>query len=231
MLVRVGLENGFEGRRSIAWALDVPGCIAYGGDGSEALMRLPQALLDFSSWANHHAGQAWLELGDMDIRLVETWEVYQIRRGYDPKNDELEINSWFRSDWFPLDHLEIQRGLEVLQWQRADLLQIVSGLDDARLDQTHEGERWTIRGLLAHVATAEWWYLDRFGLFGPRSSLPKNPFERFAMVRARLIEVLPGLAGTEQVIGRDGEFWSPRKMLRRAIWHERDHLEHIFKLL
>ena len=231
MLVRVGLENGYENRRSIAWALDVPGCTAYGADGSEALMRLPQALLDFSSWAGRHAGQPWLELGDFDIRLVETWEVYHIRRGFDPKNDELEINSWFRDDWRPLDPADVQRGVEVLQWQHADLLQIISGLDDAHLDLPHEGERWTIRGVQAHIATAEWWYLDRFGLFGPRSSLPRNPSERYQMVRSRLIEVLPDLAAQCKVLGRDGEFWSPRKLLRRAIWHERDHIEHIVKLL
>lgn len=26
-------------------------------------------------------------------------------------------------------------------------------------------------------------------------------------------------------------FWSPRKLLRRALWHERDHTEHIRKVL
>ena len=231
MLVRVGLENGFEGHRSIAWLLDVPGCVAYGSDGSEALLRVPHSLLEFTSWANRHAGETWLSIDNFDIRLVETWEVYRIRRSFDPKNDELEINAWFREDWRPLDPTEIERGLAVLRWQHADLLQIVSGLDDAHLDFAHEGERWTIRGLLAHVATAEWWYLDRFGLFGPRSALPRNPIERLEMVRSRLLEALPGLAGQEKVFGRDGEFWSPRKLLRRAIWHERDHLEHIFKLL
>ena len=230
MQVRIGLENGFEGRRSIAWLLDVPGCTAYGRDGSEAVLRAPQALLEFASWAERHAGGDWLPLGDLDIRLVETYEVFHMRRALDPKNDELEINAWFREDWRPLDAEEVEHGLEVLRWQRDDLLAIVSGLDDAHLDQPHEGERWTIRGLLAHVATAEWWYLDRFGLFGPRAGLPKNPFERLAAVRARLLEELPGLAGQERVFGVDGEFWSPRKLLRRAIWHERDHIEHILKL-
>jgi hypothetical protein len=43
--------------------------------------------------------------------------------------------------------------------------------------------------------------------------------------------VLPGLEGKHQVVGVDGEFWSPRKILRRALWHERDHTEHIKKLL
>jgi hypothetical protein len=32
-------------------------------------------------------------------------------------------------------------------------------------------------------------------------------------------------------MGTDGEFWSPRKLLRRAVWHERDHTGHIRKLL
>lgn len=32
-------------------------------------------------------------------------------------------------------------------------------------------------------------------------------------------------------VGIDGEFWSPRKMLRRAVWHERDHTFHIDKLI
>ena len=29
----------------------------------------------------------------------------------------------------------------------------------------------------------------------------------------------------------DGEIWSPRKLLRRALWHELDHIGHIYKLL
>jgi len=231
MRVRVGLENGFEGRRSIAWALDFPGCVAYGDDSSEALLRFPQAVIRFCAWADSHSGSVWAELGDMDIRLVETWEVYQIHRAFNPANDRIEINAWFRDDWLPLQAEEIERALEVLRWQRSDLLQIVTGLDDERLDRVHEGERWTMRGLLAHVATAEWWYLDRFDLFGPRSLLPKNPHERLAMVRQRLLEALPGLAGKDWVFGKDGELWSPRKLLRRAIWHERDHIEHIMKLI
>ncbi len=52
-----------------------------------------------------------------------------------------------------------------------------------------------------------------------------------ALVRSRLEQALPGLEGVEMVRGRSGELWSPRKMLRRAAWHERDHIEHIGKLL
>jgi hypothetical protein len=50
-------------------------------------------------------------------------------------------------------------------------------------------------------------------------------------VRAHLVKTLPDLVGSRRVLGVDGEFWSPRKMLRRALWHERDHREHIRKIL
>jgi hypothetical protein len=44
-------------------------------------------------------------------------------------------------------------------------------------------------------------------------------------------ETLPALKAVNRVAGMDGELWSPRKVLRRALWHERDHMEHIRKLL
>ena len=46
-----------------------------------------------------------------------------------------------------------------------------------------------------------------------------------------LLKSLPGLEASDKVISVDEEFWSPRKVLRRALWHERDHTAHINKLL
>jgi hypothetical protein len=47
-LIKVGIENNNE-NRSIAWALDFPGCFAYGSSETEALIRIPQALIAFKS--------------------------------------------------------------------------------------------------------------------------------------------------------------------------------------
>ena len=52
----------------------------------------------------------------------------------------------------------------------------------------------------------------------------KKPSLPIIMLTARGQEV-------DKVVGLEGELWSPRKMLRRAAWHERDHTEHIRKLL
>jgi len=74
-LIQIGLENENDGR-SIAWALDHPGCFAYGQDGSEALLNVPRAVVKYQEWIARHARDSWLkDLRDFDVRLVETWQV------------------------------------------------------------------------------------------------------------------------------------------------------------
>lgn len=236
MHILIGLENGSEGR-SHAWALEHPGCFAYGRDSREALLNVPRAVLAYQTWLDRHTPDSWLkDLGDFDIRLVEACEVYTIDEQFATTDGEgYEVNAWFRHDWQPLTTVELQRATQLLAFSRSDLLELTDNLPAATLDQEHPGERWNIRGILGHVATAEEWYLHRLGLglAGIKSStdLPKNVFERLTLVRQRLMAVLPSLVNSRQVVGVDGEFWSPRKLIRRAVWHERDHTEHILKLL
>ena len=89
-----------------------------------------------------------------------------------------------------------------------------------------------VQGIFDHIARAENWYWDHFNLGLAWSSLPDNPFERLTAVRkntrARLTEVI----GNAQILDSDGgERWSVRKIVRRTLWHERDHTQHIAQLL
>jgi len=231
MQIRIGLENGNEGR-SIAWALDHPGCFAYGQDGAEALLSVPRAVLAYADWVAGHAAENWLaDLSDFDVRLVETFEVYAIDDHYDTAPEGTEVAAWFRNDWKPLTRLEVDRALQLINWSHADLLELVSTLSDEELDEKRPEERWSRRGILAHVATAKWWLMDRIDLAEiQRADLPKDVFERYALTQKRLQEMLPGLVGLERVVGKNGEIWSPRKVIRRLVWHERDHYFHILKL-
>lgn len=230
MYFRIGLENNMEGR-SIAWAVEHPGCFVYGATGSEALGNLPAAIEEYIGWVTQRETQTWLTPGDIEIQLDETWEAYQINEDYELVPEGYEINAWFLYDWKPLSMEEIERGLKLLSWTRADVLETVKDLSPEKLDATYPNERWSIAGILKHIGGAEWWYLNRLGLAFPRPEVPQDPFERLEKVRSRFEEVLPELAGSKQVVGIDGEFWSPRKMLRRAVWHERDHNNHIRKLI
>ncbi len=235
MIFQTGIENGNEGR-SIAWALEHPGCFAYGLNGSAAALNLETALVKYAGWILHHEPKCWLTVSENQIELAinGTWDVYYIDEN-DNKVSEIDngysVDSFFPYEWKPLTDVEIQHGLDMLLWSRDDLLKMVSGVSPEKLNATYPGERWSISGILGHVGGAEWWYLSRLGLAFPREQVPEEPLARLEMVRKQLRQALGKLAGVKQVVGVDGEFWSPRKLLRRALWHERDHTEHIRKLL
>jgi uncharacterized damage-inducible protein DinB len=180
---------------------------------------------------NQHNNESTLPDGEIDVQLVETFEGYIIDENFALASEGYEVNAWFRHDWKPLTEEDITQGLKLLAWSRTDLLKAIAGLDLEQLERRYPGERWSIAGILGHVGGADWWYLDRLGLAFPRQQVPEEPFARLATIRGHLEKRLPELAGSQQVIGVDGEFWSPRKLLRRAVWHERDHTEHIHKLL
>ena len=233
MIFLIGLENNNEGIRSIAWALEHPGCFAYGTDGDSALAALSVALRNYEAWIDKHESQPWLNIDTIEIHIEDAWIDYNINEAFDrdEKSDYYMVDAWFQHDWKPLIATDIERGLKLLAWSREDLLKTVEGLDAKKLDQTYPNERWSIAGILKHIGGAECWYLDRLELALPREQIPSEPFVRLKVSRARLNEVLPTLEGSKQVAGVDGELWSPRKVLRRALWHERDHIEHIRKLL
>ena len=233
MKFRVGIENNNEGIRTVAWALEHPGCYAYGDNGEKAMAALPAAIRTYSLWINQHE-PSWLQTGNIELEVEGVWDNYYIDRSFDraaESADHTMVDSWFQHDWKPLTAEEIERGLKVLAWSRADLLKLVDGLPPEQLDQTYPGERWSINGILKHIGGAEWWYLDCIGKAFPKSQIPSTPLERLAKVRAAFVKTLPKLQGENLVLGSEGEFWSPRKVLRRAAWHERDHTVHIRKLL
>lgn len=232
MRINIGVETYPDGR-SIATVLDYPGCFANGADASEAIIRTPDAFVRYAEWVNTHTPDSWMkDMGDFDIHLDETFNVFFMDESFNLASEGIEINAWFRHDWKPLSAEDIHRGLLTLQWSREDLLELVASLSPQQLQQEFEGERWSIWGVLKHVANAEHWYLDRLSLIPlKREDLPADAFERLHVVREQMNKVLPSLAGVQEVKGVEGEFWSPRKILRRAAWHEVDHIEHIFKLI
>ncbi|MGB8214420.1 MAG: DinB family protein [Anaerolineales bacterium] len=234
MIFQAGIENNNEGR-TIAWALEHPGCFAYGINADGALLNLESALSKYAGWILRHDTRTWLSFSDTEIEIVVngTWDVYYINDNLDiaTEADGYSVESFFPYDWKPLTALEIKHGLEMLTWSRDDLVKSIQGLSPEKLDATYPGERWSINGILGHIAGAEWWYLDRLGLAFPREQMPEEPLARLEKVRKHFASALFKLDEVKQVIGSDGEFWSPRKLLRRALWHERDHIEHIRKLL
>jgi hypothetical protein len=234
MLLRIGIENNNDDR-SIAWALEHPGCFAYGLTAEEARRNMEEAAHDYAAWIGRHEA-SWLSTEALEIQVEETFDAYFVdetlelaERG---KNSYM-VESFFRHDWKPLTGGDIERALKLLAWSRTDLLHAVDGLSAEKLNETYFGERWSINGILKHIGGGEWFYQERIGSPFPEreEDLPQDPFERLDTVRSHFISLLPKLEGIHLVTGLEGELWSPRKALRRAAWHERDHIGHIRKLM
>jgi hypothetical protein len=231
-LIKVGIENNNEGR-SLAWALDYPGCFTYGSSETEALVRVPQALIAYKNWLDGYTENSWLQdLTDFDIRLVEVYEGHFLNEQYEPSPNGKAIYAWFHHDWLPLSELEVQRGLSILGWAHQDLYELTAALSDEQLDRTYPGERSSIRGIMLHVANAELNYLDHLRQTPlDRTGSPDDIWERLRFSLDQNRSGLPALVGKEDVHGNRGEFWSSRKVLRRACWHALDHCQHIHRLI
>jgi hypothetical protein len=233
MIFRIGIENNNDDR-TIAWALGHPGCFAYGQDSDEAQKNFLSSAREYRAWIAQHE-EPWLD-DEMELVVEETFDVYFITPAFERAERGREtymVESFFLDDWKPLAPHEIERALKLLAWSRADLMSLVGNLDVERRSQTYPNERWDINGILRHIGGAEWWYQERIGYPSPQNEadVPGDPFERLQIVREHFNALLPKLDGVSNVVGLDGEIWSPRKVLRRALWHERDHTEHIRKLL
>ncbi len=233
MRIRVGIENNNDDR-SIAWALEHPGCFAYGRDAGEARANMTQAALDYAAWVRQH-GMSWMDAPSLEVQVEETFDAYRIPRAAPVQGQKATylVESFFQHDAEPLSGTDVERALKMLAWSRQDLLAVLRGLSPDKLDQNYAGERWSINGILRHIAGAEWWYQERLGAPFPEreEDLPAEPLESLELVRAHFLAWLPKQEGDRQVLEQEGETWSTRKVLRRALWHERDHTEHIRKLL
>lgn len=229
MNLRTGLETENDGR-AIAWALEYPGCYAYGPDGAEALASLPEAYAAYAAWVKTHGSPDLAPDQPVEVAVEEIFRCYTVNEGFELAAEGYGVESFFLYEWKPLTAVEVEGAARLLAWSRTDLLAAAAGLDEAALNAPIPGERWPLGGILRHVGGAEWWYLDRLGLAFPQAELSKETFARLEQVRRRFEEILPDLAGRAQVVGLEGELWSPRKLIRRALWHERDHTGHILKL-
>jgi hypothetical protein len=210
-----------EGR----WVAFVPallGCFASEDTRERALAAVPEAIRRYAGWRRSR--------GDTFAVPVETIEtaIDEIAREWpDPANPDYVVNAFFAADTPPLNKEDIALGARLLDWAHADLLAAGDVATDA-INQKVEGE-WSIGGILNHCSRAEWWYLDRLGLAPRPRRKPETWQQRFSLAHRRLLAVLPALEGSGRIVLKDSELWSPRKMLRRAIWHERDHTQHIYK--
>ena len=207
--------------RWIAHVPDLPGCFSSHTERELAIAAAPKAVEEYVAWCGRHGMRlSGVSPPMVVVEVVRAWL-------YEPDS---EVNAFFAADRPPLAADELPDLQRLLGATRKDLLQALEGLDPDAIQRPIAGERWPMAGIVHHVATSELWYMDRIGLAFSRGELSPEPHEALEQVRRHLFAQLPALSRQTGVVALAGEVWSARKVLRRTLWHERDHTQHILGL-
>lgn len=142
----------------------------------------------------------------------------------------------FARDRRPTREGALDRTLQILEWARADLLDLLGEATGAELDYDdpeRELPTWatwrTLRQMAWHIADTESrYYLPALGVEPPpRAADLREELEHSA---AHVRDVLPTLP-PDLCVERSGQVWTTTKVLRRLAWHERAELDAMRALL
>jgi predicted RNase H-like HicB family nuclease len=225
MPYHLGVED-IEPNHWIAYVFDLPGCYSSAETEEGAVLLAPARIAEYFDWRTRRCRPS--PLADQGI----VTQVDEVFHSYPDKDDPDHIvNAFFADDRRPPKPDEVDDARWLLEQTRTDLLAVVEPVTPTqRKKPIVQGRFKCINEILMHVAWAEWWYFDRLGLAFPRDDIPNNPLKALEKVRANTLANLPSLVGSTRVVERSGELWSARKVVRRMLWHERDHTQHIARV-
>lgn len=139
------------------------------------------------------------------------------------------VNAFFADDARPLDPTDIEEAHWLLTCTRRDLLNALERPPAMALTAAEQvGDRESLGEILRHIAMAERWYFQEIGYDQP--PLPEHPLQALDVCRAHSLRCLDLMAGNATIHVWQGERWAARKVVRRALWHERDHTQQIRSL-
>ena len=226
MFYFLGVEE-IEPYHWVAHTFELPGCFSRGATQEEAIKNAPGQVSARLEWLARHGRPFSSDDGEIKIKVSEVFESWESTNDY-------RVNAFFEHDKGPLTADDVDLAGWLLGQSRQELLGICEPIPVEKLNQPDEkAAKGSIAKTLAHIATAEWWYFDSLDLAFERRTedIPLDPFENLKTVRGHVMEQLPKLVGDTQVVDRSGELWSARKILRRTLWHEGDHIAQIKSLI
>lgn len=194
----------------LAHVPELPGCTARGETREAALARVREAIDEHvaRSRANGLRAPAAYETVELDVTETDATTLpTDYRPLTDADLDDLRARARASREAFlrALDEIPV----EALEWRPGD--------DD-----------WAMRWIVAHVAGADLWYASRLEEDGMAELV-----WRLGATRDVLLERLATLRddGRGAVSTHGGEPWTPRKVARRMLEHEYEHLQHLRQAL
>jgi predicted RNase H-like HicB family nuclease len=197
------------------WLAHVPvlrGCIASGTTRDAAIANARRAF------------RAYLELLDARGVSIEHW------KDLDPSTFEvrdLPADRVVPEDVGRMEEHELRDFLHQFEASRAALLSVVREISADELERKPTDSMWSVREALEHVMLTEASLLSRL------EKWPADPYNtlqavhRMAFQRFTIMEP-PDTDLDHVVLGRR---WTTRKVMRRILEHEFEHLEHIKEIV
>lgn len=218
--LEVSLEKNSSGA-AMAWAFAIPGASGQGKTQHEAI----EDLIRVVNWSYD-----WFEKKEIltdkfsdETKIIETLEV----EGYFETGDTIGL---FEYDKAPLTDHEIVFTHDILLLTRKDVVESANAVFEHCEEKEKEYTNW----ILMHLAKAEWYYASRIinsSAYLTRPVYPDEPFQAMEEAREMLLYSHPPfvrcMSPREQVFEIDGEKWTAKKSLRRAMWHDFYHLRQL----
>lgn len=222
------LESGPKHKKTMVHVPELLGCIAQGPTTETALENTPAAIRLYLGFLARRG-----EAVDPDEEFT-THVAQHVTEGDWLGNGSSAAR--FDFDFEPLATAEVEKYIRWLGWTRGELLRLAGDLSDEQLDAVPERGR-PIRAILEHIFGAEPAYvrtaLGNFKeLSEATSSRARQALGELECARwTREVEVARIRAATAEELNRVSEhgatLYSPRKMLRRMLEHEWEHVVEI----
>jgi len=201
------LEGGY-----IATVADLPGCVARGATKDEAAANARRAFPEYLALLEKY-GVSTEHWNDLD---PDTFSVK------DPPEDRL-----IPEDTRPLEEHEIRDFLHQIEGSRSALLALVRGLSAEDLERKPTEDMWSVREALEHVMQTEVTLLSRMEKWPDKDFATFQAAHRMAFQRFSILD--PEDTKIDHRIA--GQRWSTRRVMRRILEHEYEHLQHINEIL
>ncbi|HSH01529.1 MAG TPA: DinB family protein [Anaerolineae bacterium] len=217
----------------MAHILDLPGCFVRADNRELALLSLPTAMEGYQAWLRSHGEDPEPLPADFEIEVVaEVTGEGGLHRGgrvglFEPEKE-------------PVSAAEVTSWLRLAAYNREELLTLVGGWPDSLLGWRPSEDEMSIHDVLVHIGDADGIYVTR--ILRPTPAIQRKEAgmdwrQYLAVQREAAITQLRNLSEEERSWinvpdDHEGdESWTVRKVLRRMVEHEREHMAHIHEIL
>lgn len=210
---QVFLETSADALEEGGYLAHVPeliGCVARGKTKEQAIEKIRDAAAAYLAILRNRGISVPAANEAIELDMKET-EALTLDPDYQPVGDQELDDLW---------HIQSA--------SRESLLETLSAMPSSALNWREDSQSWSIRNVVEHIARADLWYASRLEDAG----LPELTW-RLAATRELIMTQLHNLPSEARgrVTKHDSEDWTPRKVARRMLEHEQEHLQQIREIL